>query len=99
MAKMNVKTASRPAIDRFDTGQQTKPVRGTKRKPRQSGQALGAGFAALNGTQLQTAEHFVAAIVRGQGAAQQREAATRNLSQDPEHLRSLGFYGRTNEDL
>jgi hypothetical protein len=67
-------------------------------KPRQSGQALGAGIARLSGAQAQRAENMASAIVAGQRAAALRDEVTSELSQDSKHLRTLGFWGRNDDD-
>jgi hypothetical protein len=67
-------------------------------KPREAGRNMGGGFARLSGAQMQRAEHMADAIASGFRNAVQRDAVTSELSQDADHLSSMGFYGRHGDD-
>jgi hypothetical protein len=59
---------------------------------------MGNGFARLSGASQQRVENIAGAIGDGFRNAAARDEMISELSQDSNHLRSLGFYGRTDED-
>jgi hypothetical protein len=67
----------------------------TPLKPGVRGKALGARFARLSGAAQQRQENIALAIADGFSAAHARDMETTELSQDAEHLISLGFGGRS----
>ena len=89
---------SREATDEDLKEQRIKsPLRGHA-DPRGGGQAMGAGFAKLSGADMQRVENQIDAINRGIAGARAWDQATTEGARDPDFLRSLGFWGRSEED-
>jgi len=66
--------------------------------PRAQGQAAGAAFANINRADYDRAVAFSTAIRWGAREAQRRDNEAREMAQDPDYLRGLGFHGRDADD-
>lgn len=73
--------------------------RGDRPSPREAGRSLGAGFGRLSGSDAQRSEGMAQAMADGFRNARERDAETRELTNDPDWLRQCGFYGRSEDDL
>jgi hypothetical protein len=87
---------------RREAGQ--RPASGQERKieahaARRPGQRLGGGFARLNTEAIDRMQSHVDAIVAGIRQANHEREAERELSSDPDFLRSMGFHGRSDDDF
>ena len=76
-----------------DLGSWRKARPGPSRELRAAGNSLGQGYARLNGAEQQKQEIMQDAISRGINDATLRDQYTCDVSQDNDHLRSLGFDG------
>jgi hypothetical protein len=61
--------------------------------PRQAGREIGSGFARVSLADRDLTSSFVRAINHGVAADRQRAAEARELSQDADSLRNMGFDG------
>jgi hypothetical protein len=78
-------------------------AQGSGRASTAAGRGLGRAYAALNSgnmraRDLDRLETFAGAIKRGVDEAQRRDEIDAELMRDPEHLRSLGFHGVSEDD-
>jgi hypothetical protein len=67
-------------------------------KARSRGAKLGAGFATLNSDDFARADSFVGAIETGLRNVAAEDAHAQAVSESPDALRELGFWGVDRED-
>jgi len=87
-----------PAVQPAPRPEGRAAIRPPASTPRAQGQSYGRAFAQISGADYDRASNYARAIRSGAREAQQRDTEARDMAQDPDALRALGFYGRDDDE-